>query len=225
VPELAAFYAEAICQSQPTGPLVVAGWSAGASIALEIAHRLRVCGRETALLVAIEGAPEVPAGLRTWDPRYWLRVARHLPAWFLDSRTTDPGFLRRDLSRLAKSYASRAASFLRRRKPEVVPRLEGIISLDRYPTTQRRFMSRLYQAIIDYRPEIWDGPATLYEARVGPALSLPQYLARWRKVAPRTEHTLLEGNHLTIMREPHVANLARDLEQRVLAAARRSATS
>jgi thioesterase domain-containing protein len=219
VPELAAVYAEAICMAQPAGAIALAGWSAGASVALEIAHSLRARGRETALLVAIDGAPEIPAGLRPWDPRYWAGVAGNLPGWFTDSRAMDPHFLQSALSRLAKSCLSRAGGFVRGRKPEVAPRLEGFISLDRYPTAQRQFMSRLYDAIMRYRPEIWDGPVTLYVARVGPALSLPQYLERFRRVAPRTDQVLLEGNHLTIMREPRVADLARDLERRILEAA------
>ena len=37
MPELAAVYAEAICDFQPTGAIALMGWSAGAAIALEIA--------------------------------------------------------------------------------------------------------------------------------------------------------------------------------------------
>jgi thioesterase domain-containing protein len=223
VAELGELYAEAICEAQPAGAVVIAGWSAGAPIALEIAHRLRARGREIAFLVAIDGAPEIPSGLRPWDPRYWLRVAANLPAWFFDSRAMDPGFPMSTVTRLAKSYVSRARSLLRLRKPEVAPRLEGFISLDRYPAAQRQFMSRLYDAIMRYRPAVWDGPVTVYEARVGPAMALPQHLERWRTVAPRAERALLEGNHVTIMREPRVAELARDLERRIRDAAAQSA--
>jgi thioesterase domain-containing protein len=218
VRELAAAYAEAICLAQPSGPVALAGWSAGAPVALEIAHRLRDHGRETALLVAIDGAPVLSAGLKVWDPRYWLRVLANLPAWFVDSRRMDPGFPGTTIARIAKSFLSRAEGLVRRRKPEVAPELEGLIDLDRYPAAQRGFMSRLYEAIMRYQPETWDGPVTVYEARIGPAASLPQYLERWRPVAPRAEGVRIEGNHVTIMREPWVAELARDLERRIMAA-------
>lgn len=218
VGELGQLYAEAIAEAQPSGAIVVAGWSAGASIALEIAHRLRARGREVAFLVAIDGAPEIPAGLRPFDPRYWLKVVGQWPAFFLDSRAMDPSFPWSTLSRLARSNLSRLRSLIRLKKPEVAPRLEGFISMDRYPPAQRQFMSRLYDAIMRYRPDRWDGPVVVYEARVGPAMALPQYLERWRMVAPRAERSVLEGNHVTIMREPRVAALARDLERRILAA-------
>lgn len=218
VPALAAVYAEAIAEAQPSGPIVLAGWSAGAAIALEIAHGLRARGREIAFLAAVDGGPEIPAGLSGWDPRYWLAVVANLPTWFVDSRAMDQGFPATTLIRLAKAFVSRLRSLAARRRPDVAPRLEGFISLDRYPAAQRQFMSRLYEAIMVYRPRTWDGPVVVYEARIGPALALPQYLERWRSVAPQAKRTLLEGNHLTIMREPRVANLARDLEGRIGAA-------
>ena len=215
VSRLADVYAQAIAEAQPSGSIVLAGWSAGASIALEIAHCLRARGREIAFLAAVDGAPELPAGLSGWDPRYWLTVVRALPLWFSDSRAMDPTFPASTLVRLGKALVSRLRSLAAGRKPEVAPRLEGFISLDRYPAAQRQFMSRLYDAIMVYRPRPWDGPVVVYEARVGPAVVLPQYLERWRRVAPQAERAVLEGNHLTIMREPRVANLAHDLEKRI----------
>lgn len=219
VPELGEVYAAAICEAQPEGPVAVAGWSAGASIALEIAHRLRARGREIALLVAIDGAPEIPAGLRRWDPRYWLRVAAGLPASLADSRAMDPGFPVSTLTRMAGAYVKRARSLVRRQAPEAAPRLESFISMDRYPAAQRQFMARLYEAIMSYRPAPWDGPVTVYEARFGPAFTLPQCMERWRALAPEVERVVLPGNHVTIMREPWVSGLARDLKRRLQATA------
>ena len=57
VHQLAQYYASKIDRFQPTGPLAVGGWSAGATIALVVAQILRGLGREVSLLIVIDGAP------------------------------------------------------------------------------------------------------------------------------------------------------------------------
>ena len=76
-------------------------------------------------------------------------------------------------------------------------------------------MVRLYEAIMRYRPRPWDGPVVVYEAAIKPAITLPQFLERWRMIARQAERVRLQGNHVTIMREPRVAQLAADLERRI----------
>ena len=220
VPSLAALYAGAILETQPAAELVVAGWSAGASIALEIAQQLRALDREVSLLVAFEGAPEIPrAGLRPWDPRYLLAVAVQLPAWLRDMRATGLRVQVRAVLRRLRALAARFGGRALVREPEAAVGLAGYVDLADYPPAQRRFMTRLYHAIMAYEPAPWDGPVVVYEASITPALRLPQYLARWRWVAPQAQGVTLEGNHVTIMREPRVADLANDLRARILGAA------
>lgn len=215
VEALADIYAGAIAEAAPEGPLIVAGWSAGAAIALEVAHHLRDRGRHVALLAAIEGAPEIAGvGLRPWDPRYWIAVAGNLPAWLRAGRGMEQPLT--ILRRWARSLAGSARRLAARSRREVAPRLERLVSLDRYPPAQRRFMARLYDAIMTYDPRPWAGPLVVYEARA--VLSLPQYLQRWRRVAPQAVRAPLEGNHVSIMSEPRVADLARDLELRIAVA-------
>src|SRR5215472_7857288 len=51
------------------------------------AHSLRIRRREVALLVAIEGAPEIAGvGLRLWNLRYWISVAVNFPTWVVGGR-------------------------------------------------------------------------------------------------------------------------------------------
>ena len=211
---LADSYAAEIVAAHPAGVIAVAGWSAGAAVALEVAHSLGARGRAPALLVAIDGAPEnIHAGLRSWDPRYWLGVAANVPRWFAEGRSSEKGFPATIFGRVTKSLFDRARLMATRRRPETDFRLERMVDLDRYPASQRRFIVRLYDAIMAYRPWSWDGPVMVYEARA--VLSLPQYLQQWRRIAPNSERALLSGNHVTIMREPRVAELARDLEARI----------
>jgi thioesterase domain-containing protein len=212
VSALADLYAAAIVKAHPSGAIVLAGWSAGAAVALEVARSLRGLGREIALLVAIEGAPEFPdAVLRPSDPRYWIGVARNVPAWLKGGRGVEQPLT--ILLRWTRAFAGRLAGLAKRRDSEAAPRLQRLVSLDRYPAAQQRFMARLYDALMDHVPQPWDGPVVVYEARA--VLTLPQYLERWRIVAPHAVQVRLEGNHVSMMTEPWVAHLARDLEARV----------
>lgn len=218
VSSLGALYAGAIAEAPPTAALVLAGWSAGAVIALEIAHQLRARGRQVDLLVAFDGAPENPrAGWRRWDPRYVLAVLGRLPAWWRDTRTLEKRFQASALRRL-RSVLGRLRRIVLLRPPEPVG-LRGLPDQHRYPPAQQQFMTRLGAALTAYAPRPWSGPVLVYEARITPATRLPQYLARWRAVAPKAAAVSLDGNHFTIMREPRVAALAQDLRTRILAAA------
>lgn len=220
VGSLAAHYAGAIAEAPPTADLVLAGWSAGAVLALEIAQQLRARGRDVALLVAIDGAPEIDrAGLRRWDPRYLLAVLARLPAWWRDTRAIEPRFRASSMRRLRSVLARLGRKALLRPEPTsgLNGGLKGLVDLDRYPPAQQQFITRLGDALKAYQPQPWDGRVVVYEAGITPAHRLPQYLARWRCVAPQAQAVKLDGNHFTIMREPRVAALARDLRTRICA--------
>jgi thioesterase domain-containing protein len=216
VSALADLYAAAIAEAHPSGAIVLSGWSAGAAVALEVAHSLRSLGREIALLVAIEGAPEYPdLVLHPSHPRYWFGVVRNVPAWLDGGMGVDQPLT--ILLRWTRSFAGRLARLAEPRASEPAARLERLVSLDRYPAAQQRFMALLYDALMDYVPRPWDGPVVVYEARA--VLTLPQYMKRWRFVAPQAEQVRLDGNHVSIISEPWVAELARDLEIRIAALA------
>jgi polyketide synthase 13 len=221
VAALADLYAAAIVETHPTGPIVLAGWSAGAAVALEVAHSLRCSGREIALLVAIEGAPEFPdAVLHPADPRYWLGVARNVPAWLRGGRGVEQPMT--ILLRWARAFARRLARPPEGRDSPAAPRLERLVSLERHPAAHQRFMSLLYDALMLYVPRPWDGPVVLYEARA--VLTLPQYLERWRMLAPQVVQVRVDGNHVSLMTEPCVANLVHDLQARIAAETLEAAT-
>ncbi len=218
---LGASYAEAVAATAPTGPIRLGGWSAGAPIALVVAHQLRSMGREVDLLVAIEGGPEIPhEGLSRLDPRYWLRVAANLPAWWTDSRKMSSDFPQGPAWRFLVAMVARlrfgsSGSAARARAETHIAQFG---SMDRYPRSHQRFMRRLYAAIMSFRPDPWDGPVVVYEASIKPAVTLPQFFERWRMIAAQVERVRLEGNHVTVMRDPWVAQLASDLARRLDAA-------
>ncbi|SDH48693.1 nonribosomal peptide synthetase protein BlmIV [Lentzea fradiae] len=56
--DLAAHYADLVESVRPTGPVAVGGWSMGGVLAFEVAGRLRERGRDVALVLAVDSAPE-----------------------------------------------------------------------------------------------------------------------------------------------------------------------
>lgn len=217
---LAQAYAQAIDQSAPDGPILIGGWSAGATIALETARQLKVRGRAIGLLVAIDAAPEnTSAGLPVWSPRYLYEVARNLPAWSLEIGLARPSLL---FGRLNRGLSAFGAGLKRMRSGQPRPRPHPVAmftDLGRYPAVQAKFMMRLYDAIMDYRPAPFTAPVLAYEAKITAPLHLPQVGRIWRKIAPQAEVVRLAGAHLTIVRPPYVQALARDLARRLKAIA------
>ena len=215
---LAQAYAQAIDQAAPDGPILIGGWSAGATVALETARQLKARGRKIGLLVAIDAAPEnTAAGLPFWSPRYLYEVARNLPAWSLEIGLAKPSLL---IGRLHRGLTAFGEGLRRVRSGQPRPRPHPVAmftDLGRYPAVQAKFMMRLYDAIMSYTPAPFTAPVLAYEAKITAPLHLPQVGRIWRKIAPQAEIVRLDGAHLTIVRPPYVQALARDLARRLTA--------
>jgi thioesterase domain-containing protein len=225
VEAIAAFYADALMQYQPAGPLLLGGWSAGAVIALEMAQRLTALhGREVRLLVAMDGAPEGQRGiLPPWHPRYVFELAANLPRWIIHE-----GLFRRDYARTAvRQMAVKGVAKARATAARIsgagagrMHAVDGFMDLSPYAPMQQAFMRRLYDALLRYRPVPYDGRVVVYESSVGPLHYLPQVGRVWRRVAAATEHVRIAGTtHMNIVRAPYVDALADDLRPRIAQAA------
>lgn len=214
-------YARAIINSQPRGPIMVGGWSAGVPIALEVAQNLRARGRDVDLLVAIDGKPEnAPGGLPAWHPRY-----------VLDAIVNFPGWVRYDLFApdRSSSVLLRLGIQVRVVVRKVLARLTGatqvsgddlngvVDNFSRYPALQQAFMKRLYHALMTHQYNKYPGRVVVYEASVGRCCNLPQLGRVWRHLAPRSEIVRIRGTHLSILRAPNVNRLAEDLQKRITA--------
>ncbi len=64
-----------VCEVHPTGPYLLAGWSFGGRLAVEVARQLAASGREVAFVGTIDPVPAEPL---TSDPRHLEAVASRL---------------------------------------------------------------------------------------------------------------------------------------------------
>jgi acetoacetyl-CoA synthetase len=73
IEEMAEFYLRAICRLQPQGPYILAGYSLGGLVALEIARYLRAQGQEIALLVMLDSYPDIRFLSPAKRAKLWLQ--------------------------------------------------------------------------------------------------------------------------------------------------------
>ncbi len=215
VESIADYYAEALVKLQPEGPFLLGGYCVGAVIALAMANNLRARGRVVGPPLAIDGVPEnSSAALRRWTPQYWLELARNVRGWFnhgdlMRNRTLQS--LIWSISNNASAIGRSAMDLKRGQKFGGGYAIEGIMDVSRYQPDHKSFINRLFAALFAYAPKDYSGDVVVYEATVKPLLYLPQIGRIWRKLAPRSEVVGIAGTHISMMHEPYVDALAKDM--------------
>ena len=199
---LAATYVAAIEAFAPTGPLVIAGFSCGAIVALEVARRLRAIGRDVPLLVALDGAPcNSGAAWRRRDPRYLLALARNLPRWLAAEDATDwspRGLSQRLVNRFV--FAPGRAIATRDAGTAHLDSVSRIIDRPEWQAGQRAFIRAMFNAMAAYVPARYDGRVILYETQAQPLTHLLQLGTVWKALARDLEIVPLPGKHPSFFR-------------------------
>jgi thioesterase domain-containing protein len=219
VESIADYYAAALVDFQPAGPFLLGGYCVGAVIALEIANNLQARGREVGPLIAIDGVPEnTGSALSRWWPQYWLELIRNVYGWvnhgdLMRNRTLDS--LLWSISNNASAIAKGALGLKRGQKMGGGYTIEGIMDVSRYQPTHKSFINRLFNALFAYVPANYSGDVVVYEAAVKPLLYLPQIGRIWRKLAPKSEVVEIVGTHISMMHEPYIDLLAKDMQRRI----------
>lgn len=196
VEAMAAQYVAAIDAVHPTGPLVVAGFSSGAIVALEVAQRLRALGRDVPLLVALDGAPaNSGAAWRRRDPRYLLALARNVPRWLAVQEAADwsfRGLSQRLVNRFVFAPGRAVATGADTAHLDTVSRL---IDRPEWQAGQRAFIRAMFNAMAAYVPAPYDGRVILYETQAQPLTHLLQLGTVWAALARDLEIVPLPGKH------------------------------
>jgi amino acid adenylation domain-containing protein len=191
VEAMAETYLDAIRSASPAGPIQLCGWSFGGVVAFEMARRLAEEGRPVDRLVLIDaGFLYSFAILRALIPGEQPLVK------FLGARRDAifPEFRRHaERSQIVPPGASEAQV---RRIFEV-------------------FMANV-EALYAYRPEPYHGGViTLMMAEEPFADRRRDPVDEWRRLCEELDIVSVPGNHLTMLRSPHVATLAGRLEPRL----------
>jgi amino acid adenylation domain-containing protein len=236
VEDMAALYVEAIQTVQSEGPYFLGGYCTGGLIAFEMAQQLQAQGHRVAFLVLFQtGIP--PKGMRKTTPpaagariyrdrvqRLWFRVKRKL----VRTRRRVRGALRRAVKGIRTRVRRQAGDTTwRAGKRSHGPAPDGTSPISQARRAGQESLTMLIQRAItnatlrarrSYVPRAYQGKITLFRgARHGAAL--PARSRAWGELATGgLEAHLIPGDHLTMMREPHVRVFAEKLRDCLLRA-------
>jgi thioesterase domain-containing protein len=203
VADLASYYVAEVIEYQPSGPIIVGGWSIGAVIAMEMANQLVAMGRLVKLLVAIDGAPNnTLTGMKKSSARYYLEVASNFVRCVR----------RRDMKSLALSlyYKIRV---LRKTVQREHPAVKTFATYREYLPHMQALVRRLYEIVDAYEPKgRYLNPVVVFEADEQPLFHLRHVGEVWQAVAPGAEIIRIDGaDHRGLLEPPLVSDLVGQL--------------
>ncbi|GAA6615938.1 non-ribosomal peptide synthetase [Scytonema sp. NUACC26] len=228
IEDMAAYYIEAIRTLQPRGPYFLGGWSFGGLVAFEMAQQLYKAGYEVALLAMLDTvAPVSSLQPSLGDSVNFLfsTVARYIWSFLFDylylivnSHQVD-----RFIDRVP--YLNQIADWMRNNllSPFHLQELSlsNVITQESKSQILReltiRPMMNVFransQATISYVPQLYPNRVTLFKSSVQSGTTNRDSSLGWGQLAlGGVEVHQIPGNHLTMLRKPHVKVLAEQLQ-------------
>lgn len=187
--DMAAYYIEALRNIQPNGPYFIGGWSFGGLVAFEMAQQLVKAGNKVAQLIILDTYAPIPKHQPSlWESLKFLFTIAGPYIW---------PFLRDYLHLLSVIPPESRLRILH----EVA--IGSILQI--YQANS--------QAVHHYKPKPYPNPITLLRTtQPGNKIDRNRTMG-WNELAAEVEVHLLPGNHLTMLRKPHVQVLAQHLSQ------------
>jgi len=208
IEEQAAFYVREMIAYHPDGPYYIGGYSHGGRVALEMALQLEAMGKAVAFLGIIDTTP-----CRVDVSRFSRLTGRlrNLPSWlWYDGRQSS---IRANLDRVRR----RCRSVLSRWSghhldASAAPVLDDVMSLDQLPPSIQDLYRKDFDAFVRYQPAGQCGDVTLFRSLGRPLMGNHEPDLGWGRVARGTvEVRRVAGNHMSILSEPYVSQLAAEL--------------
>ncbi|HEY9699474.1 MAG TPA: amino acid adenylation domain-containing protein [Trichocoleus sp.] len=219
IPDMAAAYIQAIQTVQPESPYLLGGWSFGGLVAFEMAQQLQQAGHEVALLAIFDTIAPIPASQPSRFTVIQFLVKTVLQSIF--------PFLWDYLSLLRSQHRSRSTHFHTKKSTYVswfsrwqwatianlLPQESRLRLLDEITLLP---MLRVFQcnsrAVQQYKPSVYSGKITLFKAAEA-AESQQDPTLGWNQLTTEpVEVHQIPGNHLTLLRKPHVQEFAAQLQ-------------
>lgn len=185
---MAAYYIKALQTVQPTGPYLIGGWSFGGLVAFEMAQQLVASGQQVALLAILDTSSP------TNKPNFWDGYK----FLFTSMQYILPFLL--DYLYLLIPFTD----FISQQLKEQILRELSIVPMA--PVFQANS-----QATLNYLPQPYQGKVTLFKSSEPSITDIDSTLG-WSKLCSVVEVNLVPGNHLTMLKKPHVQLLAEQLK-------------
>ena len=209
IKEMADHYLKEMREVQPEGPYLIGGRSSGGTIAFEMACRLAAEGQEVALLALLDTYPagyfKLLPGSMSWRQRA-SRYGRKLQSHAANLRQLNVPEKIAYVFRKLKYAPAKAKHKLYRRAYKIYRRYGRPL-----PPALKNIEEINFAAVKDYEPRTYFGNVTLFLAS---DLTADYDLHDgWRELVQGDIETYeIPGNHINIIKEPHVGPLAEKLK-------------
>ncbi|MHC5769303.1 MAG: non-ribosomal peptide synthetase [Nostoc sp.] len=239
IEDMAAHYIEALRRVQPKGPYFLGGWSFGGWVAFEMAQQLQKSGEEVALLAVLDTLAPIPGNIPSLGSGFKFMlttVARYIWPFFLDyfyliiaiannrinsltSRVTNFNKIVRNSfwESLTRSLQTNLFSHFIRKEDATVNIIPEESKLRLLSELAIRPMLRVFyansQAVLNYVPQAYPKRINLFRTKVQSSIAKEDSSMGWDQIiVGRTEIHHIPGNHLTMLRKPHIQILAAQLK-------------
>lgn len=196
---LADLYFRRIQQFRPHGPLALAGVSLGAFVAFELAARLHRAGRDVTMVAIFDADGPAPSQRSTMPERLGRAVSRF---------RGDPGAAFRRYAERAGGELALAWQVVRLRLNRLLGRKLDGHSLD-------EFIAANIVSVAAYSPAAYPGRVVIFAAQddLANVERVRRTALGWAPVAPDRRFVCVPGNHLGILGEPGVRDIAQVIRE------------
>ncbi len=214
--ETARRFADDLCDLQPDGSFRLAGYCFAGVLAYETACQLVERGRQVKLVAVIEsGLSRVGPQTLAASFGISLAIVRNMPSWVVDNiiRNEPKGFIA-SLSNHLQMLGKRGSRVLS--SGSSMPwrwELEDVFDVHRLPPKYVKMLESNVRALREYSPRHYPGRLTLFRAGTRPLLHSQSADLGWSEwVTGGVEIHSIPGHHASILKEPNVQVLARNLQ-------------
>jgi acyl-CoA synthetase (AMP-forming)/AMP-acid ligase II/thioesterase domain-containing protein/acyl carrier protein len=214
---MAAHYIREMRAVQPAGPYLLGGYSLGGLLAFEMARQLHAQGQPVALLAIVD---QLSPLLRDRWPAWWRpstlgEFLSNAPRWIYDDLFSagPEGFLDRLRFKTRSAWYRLSHSVSGSGPGSPQAEVEKFFDVARIPGSFLKTLEIHYGALRSYTPRVYPGRVTLFRARTRPLFRMHGRDLGWSElVAGGVEIADVPGNHETVIREPHVGVVAKQLK-------------
>jgi len=211
IEEMATHYLKAVRSVQPQGPYSLGGWSFGGLVAFEMARQLHESGQAVGCLALIDTpapASKTQAPVSGGVEFLLTTVAGSILPFLVDYGLLLLAPVQAHLQKLGIWPSFLPQAMLSALLPEAETQLRLLDEL-----TLDRILQIFYansRAVLNYVPRPYPRPVTLFTTAETVARTGDPRLG-WQRLARDINLHPVPGNHLTLLRQPHVQTLAEQL--------------
>ncbi len=197
IEDMASAYIETIREKQPQGPYLLASWSLGSIIVHEMARQLEQMGQKTALLIQLDQTPFI-----THDtPK---DTAEMLANMFKRYFKVDQAYLRT----LSEDEQFKVI-IKKAKKHKAIPRFIRLADFKRYILVNETQI----QAWLQYTAKPYSDTIVLFRSEEN--RNAAEADLGWKKITAGVDIVDVPGNHITMLQEPHLKQVAMEISKRL----------